>query len=289
MIKISNDYLEVTISPVGAELQSIFNKKTGLEYMWSGDPKFWGKKSPVLFPVVGGLKNGSYEYNGVSYQLGRHGFAREMVFDLKSRTENSATFTLKTSDVTLKVYPFHFKFSIIYTVTDNILETTYFVENKGTKTMYFSVGAHPAFKVPLVDGDIFSDNYLAFNEEENAPIYPLVDTIVVATKPMPFFNGTKELPLTKALFYKDALIFKELKSTTISILSKNNKHGLAFSYKDFPYMGLWSAKDADFVCIEPWCGIADPENTTRLLQEKEGINKLRPNESLKRSWNVATF
>jgi len=289
MIKISNDHLEVTIALAGAELQSIFNKKTGLEYLWSGDAKFWGKKSPVLFPIVGGLKNGSYEFNGVSYQLGRHGFAREMVFELISRTENSATLSLKTSDSTLKVYPFHFKFSIIYTINENILETTYFVENKGTKTMYFSVGAHPAFKVPLVDEDNFSDNYLAFNVEENAPIYPLVNGGLVAASPSPFFNNSKELPLTKELFYNDALVFKELKSTTISILSKNNKHGLAVSYQDFPYLGIWSAKDADFVCIEPWCGIADTENTTGLLQEKEGINKLRPNESLKRSWNVATF
>lgn len=289
MITISNNCLEVSIAEAGAELQSIFNKVTGLEYMWNGDLKFWGKKSPVLFPVIGGLKNSSFQYKDVTYTLGRHGFAREMVFEVENQTENSATFVLQTSDATLSVYPFHFKFSIIYTVKENTLETSYLVENTGNELMYFSVGAHPAFKVPLVDGDVFSDSYLSFSEVENASVYPLVDSIVVATKPVPFFKNTKELPLTKELFYNDALIFKDLKSTAISILNKNNNHGLQVSYPDFPFMGIWSAKDADFVCIEPWCGVADPENTTGLLQEKEGINKLAPNESFERSWRVETF
>ena len=289
MIKITNDCLEVTIAEAGAELQSIYNKQTRLEYMWSGDPAFWGKKSPVLFPVIGGMKNNSFQYKGTTYTLPRHGFAREQVFEVEEKTADSVTFTLATSEETLKVYPFHFKFSIIYSLRENVLDTTYLVENKGGETMYFSVGAHPAFKVPLVDGEDFSDSFIALSETEVAPIYRVLDTIVVDTNPTTFFDNTNKLPLTKELFYGDALVFKELKSTSMSILSKNNIHGLTVAYKGFPYMGIWSAKDANFVCIEPWCGIADRADTTGILQEKEGIKQLEPNESFSRTWSAATF
>ncbi len=289
MITISNETLSVSIATMGAELQNIYNKQTGIEYLWDGNPDFWPKRSPVLFPVIGGLKYGSYIHDGATYHFNRHGFARESEFTVEQQTENSVTLVLETSDETLKVYPFQFKFSVTYSLSGGELKNTYLIENKGTEPLLFSVGAHPAFRVPLVEGEDFTDYYLAFNKEENAGIYPILEDGLISNSSVPFFNSTKELPIKKELFYKDALIFKELKSTAISIFSKKSKHGLTYNYENFPYMGIWNAKDADFICIEPWCGLGDVEDTTGILAEKEGINKLDAAGSFTRSWTVATF
>jgi galactose mutarotase-like enzyme len=289
MITLTNEHLQVNITPKGAELQSIYNKQTGLEYLWDGNPEFWGKKSPTLFPIVGGLKNGSYEFEDKIYAMGRHGFAREMTFEVTDQTNHTATFAIKATEETLKKYPFQFLFSITYAIEGNRLSVTYTVKNPNTGTMYFSVGTHPAFKVPLVQGDVYEDYYLAFNTTENAGIYPLTADGLVELQPVPCLENSNKLPLTKALFYKDALVFKELKSTAISILNNKNSHGLTYSYQDFPYMGIWAAKNADFVCIEPWCGIADNVATTSQLIEKEGINTLAPNEIFTRTWAVEMF
>ena len=289
MITISNETLSVSIATMGAELQNIYNKQTGLEYLWDANPTFWPKTSPVLFPVIGGLKDGSYKHNGNTYFFNRHGFARESEFEVESQSESSVTLVLQTSEETLKQYPFQFKFSITYSVSGGELKNTYLVENKGNEELLFSVGAHPAFKVPLMEGEDFTNYYLAFNEAEDAGVYPILADGLISNTAEPFFNNTKELPLKKELFYKDALIFKELNSTEISILCKKSTNGIKYSFENFPYMGIWNAKDANFVCIEPWCGLGDVETTTSLLSEKEGINKLAIGESFTRSWTVATF
>jgi len=289
MVTLTNEHLQVNITPKGAELTSIYNKQTGLEYLWDGNPEFWPKQSPTLFPIVGGLKNGSYEFAGKQYAMGRHGFTREMVFEVSNQTNETATFTIVATDNTLQQYPFQFQFSVIYTIDGNKLSVTYSVKNPSNDTLYFSVGAHPAFKVPLVQGDNYDDYYLAFNETENAGIYPLAADGLVELQPVSCLENTNKLPLTKALFHKDALVFKELKSTAISILNTKNSHGLTYSYTDFPYMGIWAAKNADFVCIEPWCGIADNVATTSQFTEKEGINTLAANEIFTRTWAVEIF
>ena len=289
MITISNETLNVSIATMGAELQNIYNKQTGIEYLWNANPDFWPKRSPVLFPVIGGLKGGSYTHNGATYHFNRHGFARESEFTVEHQTESSVTLVLQTSSESLQVYPFQFKFSITYSLSEGELKNTYLIENKGNEPLLFSVGAHPAFNVPLVGGEDFTDYYLAFNKEENAGIYPILADGLISNTSAPFFNNTKELPLKKELFYKDALIFKELKSTAITILSKKSKHGLTYSFENFPYMGIWNAKDADFVCIEPWCGLGDVETSTGILAEKEGINKLDTDRSFTRIWTIATF
>ena len=289
MITISNETLSVSIATMGAELQNVYNKQTGIEYLWDANPAFWPKTSPVLFPVIGGLKDGSYTHKGGTYSFNRHGFARESLFEVESQSESSVTLVLQTSEDTLKQYPFQFKFSITYSVSGGELKNTYLIENKGNEPLLFSVGAHPAFRVPLVEGEDFSDCYLAFNETENTGVYPILADGLISNTSVPFFDNTKELPLKKELFYKDALIFKELKSTAISILSKKSKHGITYSFENFPYMGIWNAKDANFVCIEPWCGLGDVEATTSVLSEKEGINSLAIGDSFTRSWSLATF
>ncbi|MFP5041962.1 aldose 1-epimerase family protein [Parasediminibacterium sp. JCM 36343] len=289
MYTINNGTLVVSIASMGAELQSIVNTKTGLEYLWDANPKFWPKKSPALFPVVGGLQDNSYQFDGTTYHLNRHGFARETEFEVGPQTDSSITFVLASSENTLKLYPFHFKFSVTYALLENTLQVTYLVENTGSSTMYFSVGAHPAFNVPLVEGGDFAQYYLAFNEVENAGVYPIASDGLIETLPVPYLKNTNKLPLTKEMFYKDALIFKDLKSTSISILSHQHDHGLTVSYPGFPYMGIWAAKDADFVCIEPWYGLGDTKATTGILQEKEGIMALAANTSFDGTWTVTLF
>ncbi len=287
MITIENDVLKVDITPKGAELDSIYGKQTGIEYLWQADPAFWPKKSPVLFPVVGGLKDNSYTYNGNTYQLTRHGFGRDSMYEVKDQTATSVRFELCSSEATLKLYPFQFLFWVGYTLKENELEVTFGVKNTGDETLYFSFGAHPAFNVPLVKGDAYTDYYLQFSETETAGHYPIAASGLIELEAQPLLENTNKLPLTKELFYKDALVFKELKSTAISILNTKNDHGLTVSYAGMPYMGIWSFKDADFVCIEPWCGLGDNTATTGELQEKEGINILEKDGSFTASWQVA--
>ena len=289
MYHLSNDSLIIGIASKGAELQSIFNNHTQLEYMWRGDPAFWGKKSPVLFPIVGGLKNNIYTYNGKPYTLNRHGFARDSEFTVAAQTNSSIEFTLASSEETLKVYPFHFHFSVIYTLDQNSVSVSYVVENTGKETMYFSVGAHPAFAVPLIEGTEFTDHYLQFSNKETAGKWPLSEEGLIETKPVPCLENTDQLPLNKELFFGDALVFKQLTSNSISILNTKNKHGLELQFTDFPYMGIWSAKNADFVCIEPWCGIADSVSASGDISKKEGIHSLEPDETFKKSWKLKVF
>ncbi len=289
MTTIENEILRVQISPKGAELQSITRKDNHLEYLWSGDPAFWGKKSPVLFPIVGGLKNNQYRFNGKTYELGRHGFARDKTFELTEHTPHSATFVLTDDDDTLSHYPFPFSLSIRYTITDATLAVRYTVQNTGDAAMYFSAGAHPAFKMPLAEGTAFSDYALHFNAPENAGIWPLSPDGQILPEPEAFFSNSEVLPISKKLFYKDALVFKHLASNAIAIRSENTPHGLEVRFPGFPYMGIWSAKDADFVCIEPWCGIADHTDASGELTEKEGIINLAPEGIFQREWSAIFF
>ncbi len=289
MFTISNEILIVDLNSQGAEILKIYNKKTQLDYLWNGDPTYWPKTSPVLFPIIGGLKEATYHHKGKSYQMGRHGFGRESMYEVTTQTESSITFTLIANEATLKVYPFQFKLSVKHELSDNKLSVTYIVENTGDENLLFSVGAHPAFKVPLVEGTSFDDYYLLFNKIENAGKWPLSKDGLIEKDSIPFLTNTHKLPLSKELFYNDALVFKHLASNSISIVSDKTKHGLKTVFDDFPYMGIWNFKDANFVCIEPWCGIADIVDTTQELAEKEGINSLTPGKCFSRKWSVEVF
>ena len=289
MPTLRNDILEVDISAQGAELQSIYNKKTNLEYLWNADPQYWPKHSPVLFPVVGELKNGSYTYNGNAYQLGRHGFARDMQFTITDHTELSVTFTITDTPETLTVYPFPFSFSVQYTIDESRLYVVYTVQNTGDETMYFSVGGHPAFKLPLTDNTDFEDYYLAFSQFENAKRYPLSSNGLIETTPAEFFHTAERLPLKRSLFYEDAIVFKDFQSNSITVKNDNIPNGFTVYFEGFPFLGIWNKKDANFLCIEPWCGIADSTDASGDITEKEGINLLPPAGIFERQWSVELF
>jgi galactose mutarotase-like enzyme len=289
MFCLENDHIKIWIKPKGAELKSITNKKTSQEYMWEADPKFWGKCSPVLFPIVGGLKNNEYTYQGKSYEMGRHGFARDRVFTLESKSDDSLTFLLKSDAESLAIYPFQFEFRIKYSIVDKTLKVAYNVKNTGRGPMYFSLGAHPAFKVPLDEELAYSDYFLHFEKAENGERWLLNNEGLI--------NGNKEvidtkmevLPLSKELFKYDALVFKGLMSTSIGLKSSNSSRGLNFRFEGFPYFGIWAAENANFVCLEPWCGIADSTNHNQNLTDKDGIEKLEGDANFDRSWSVEVY
>ncbi len=286
---LENDYLQVEVIPKGAELKSVVNKHTGLEYMWSGDPAFWGKTSPILFPVVGTLKGNRYVYHEKFYSLSRHGFARDVVFSIVEQKKDLVVFSLSSTDFSREIYPFDFELRVIYQVMQDSLEVAYEVRNQGRESMYFSIGGHPAFKVPLTAGTVYEEYYLEFSETENAPRWPITADGLIKEQPTPFLNNSTTLKLHHDLFKEDALVFKNLKSKTVSIRSRVHAHGLDFCFDDFPYLGIWAAKLGNFVCIEPWCGIADSESHDQQLTTKEGIEQIAKEELWTRTWKVKFY
>ena len=289
MFTLENEVLKVEIASKGAELQSLVNKVFGIEYLWNGDPAYWSKRSPVLFPIVGSLKNNTYFYQGKSYQLPRHGFARDMEFQVEKQNPRDITFLLTSSGETKKNYPFDFEFRIRYQLFGDELSTEYLVTNSGSGTLFFSVGGHPAFRLPLAAGTVFSDYYLRFDETENLSRWPISNEGLLQDRPIPVLEDSSRLNLQKSLFYQDAMVFKYPASSDISLLSPKTAHGILFQTGEFPFLGIWSAKDADFICLEPWCGIADSVHSDQQLEHKEGIEKAVPGKVFSRQWRVKVF
>jgi galactose mutarotase-like enzyme len=284
-LSIENQDIKASFQTKGAELTHL--TAFGADRMWSGDPAFWGKHSPVLFPIVGALRDNTYFYEGKSYSLGRHGFARDREFAVVSQTGTEVVFGLTSDEESKKVYPFDFDFRIRYTLSGNRLEVAYSVHNTGGEVMWFSVGGHPAFAVPVAEGTSYEDYYLEFSETEDFNRWPLAGDGLIGAATEPVALRTNRIPLTKELFYGDALVFKHLKSTSVTLKSDKTPRALTFDYAGFPYLGIWAAKNAPFVCIEPWCGIADSFDHNQQLTEKEGINRLEAGEVFSRVWSVA--
>jgi galactose mutarotase-like enzyme len=289
MFILENEVLKVGVAAKGAELQSIVNKVFGIEYLWNGNPAFWAKRSPVLFPIVGNLKNNSYFYQGKSYPLPRHGFARDMEFISEKQSQKEITMLLASSPETKTNYPFDFEFRIRYQLLGDELSTEYLVTNTGSGILLFSVGGHPAFRLPLTSDTRFDDYYLQFEETENLSRWPISKDGLLLTQPVPVLEDSNRLNLKKSMFYQDALVFKYPASSEISLRSGKTPHGILFQMGEFPFLGIWSAKDADFICLEPWCGIADSVQSDQHLERKEGIEKALPGKIFSRQWRVKVF
>ncbi len=284
MNQISNSEFSVSISPSGAELTSIKDKVSGIEFLWTGDSAVWGRKSPVLFPIVGRLKDNAYQATGQSYSLPQHGFARDMDFSIKETTDNKIAFSLVYNEETLKKYPYKFELQISYLLVGRKLTVSYKVINHQDSEIYFSIGAHPGFTCPLEENEKYEDYYLEFSKPEILNLHVLKDGLI-STETLPYLNNEQKIPLYYDLFKNDALIFKNYQSDFISLKHKDKGEIFKFHFKGYPFLGIWS-KPGPFICIEPWYGIADFINSNGVLEEKTGIQSIKPGELFECEWAV---
>lgn len=280
-ITIQNQAIKAVIKTKGAELSSL--QKEDKNYIWEINSEFWNKTSPILFPIVGALKNGEYFLEGKVYKLSRHGFARDFEFEVIENSENAVVFSLKSNEETLKVYPFHFELQLSYILEGNKLMVKYEIINRSSEKMYYSIGAHPAFNI---DGN-FEDFSLIFDDEKDLETYKLEQDLFSGKTEILKLNGNV-LPLQYELFEEDALVFKNFATKSLT-LAKNNESVMKVSFPDFPYLGIWTKKDSPFICIEPWLGIADNANTSGKIEEKEGIQILENNSKKQIAWSVELF
>ena len=277
MIVLQNDTLRVQIRQKGAELASLLDLRNSTEHLWQADPAGWGWHAPVLFPVVGRCLDDEIIWQEKKYPMPKHGFARHSLFTYEGGNNEQATFTLRDNIETRKHYPFAFKFTIRYNLEANQLITCYEIENTENEILPFSLGAHPAFRLPCTTGAEYDGSRILFPEEESAPRHLINHHGFFDGRTQPvIINNT--LPITRNLFNEDAVIFKSLKSEYVTLEDSTGRKQIIIHFKGFPYLGFWCKPGADFLCIEPWLGCADTEGKKRSLEAKEGIIQLRKNE-----------
>ncbi len=280
--------LSIEITKTGVELCSIKSIATGLEYIWQADPKIWGSHAPVLFPIIGSLKDGFITYKDQKYAIPKHGMVRNSdKLHLIEATGNSLRFSLVWDTESLQRYPFKFAFEITYTLTGSTIEVSHHIINKGDETMYYSVGGHPAFNCPLFREEKYEDYYLEFSCPESDNTWLLDNQGLLSGQQRPVLENSSILPLHNHLFDNDALIFKNLKSRKVYLKSQKKGAVLSLQFDDFDYLGIWAKPAAPFVCIEPWLGITDSSASTQELTAKDGIRKLEVGKSELKSYAIS--
>ena len=284
---IENQFLKIAVLETGAELCQIQSAVTGHDFMWDANPDVWASYAPVLFPVIGAIKDGIANYKGQSYAVPRHGFIRNNA-DVKliSQDADQLTFGLKSSEKTLAVYPFEFEFEITYKLEGHRVIVNHRVTNFGDGEMLFSLGGHPAFKCPMHENEAYEDYYLEFYAVENDSTWLLEKNGLVGNNTKPILENTNVLHLNRNLFNNDALIFKHLVSKQVSLRSTKSPQVITVHYDDFKYLGIWAKPGGNFVCIEPWLGIADNEDSDQNLETKEGILKIAAGETFEAKFEI---
>lgn len=270
---IKNKVLEVQIDSFGAEVKSI--KKNDQEFIWQGDPKYWKRSSPVLFPIVGRLLDDEYKFEDKTYRMTQHGFARDNQFKLIHEESTKCEYILTENTETLKSYPFKFELIIGYEVKDNVLNVSWKVKNTNKKDMYFQIGAHPAFN--FVKGSVLS-------VDKTTNVYNLNNTPYIHSVDSNIYIG--DVKINDDTFINDALVYDNIDEVTLCDLDKK----VTIKCENFPYIGIWSKYEnnttAPFVCLEPWHGIADCAFHDKKLINKKGINVLKANEEFKTNYQI---
>ena len=276
--EIKNEHIKVKIKSFGAELNSLQKIDEDLEYIWQGDSKYWNRHSPILFPIVGRLKNDSYTYQNQKYNMTQHGFARDKEFEVVKNEADFMEFRLKSDEKTLEIYPFSFELYLSYKLEKNSLIVSYKVINKSDDKMLFSIGAHPAFNWTLKEDEKKEDYFLEFENIKQTKRYFLNDKgLVYDSVDLKIIDN--KIALNEELFKNDALVFNDSNIKILTLKNSNNKNFVKLEFKNFPYLGIWSKPSgAPFVCIEPWFGVADEDSSNQNFEDKKGLISLEKNE-----------
>lgn len=290
MVYLENEKLKVAIQEKGAELTSIVKKETGTEYLWNADPAYWKRHAPVLFPVVGAVKGDTYRYAGKEYKIEKHGFARDMEFTVVNADESEAWFWLDATEETKKKFPFAFRLEIGYRLCGDQVETIWKVCNRDEKTMYFSIGGHPAFLCPLNQQGKQSDYYLQFDTKKDLQFSLIDPDGLVISEDNILNNENGYVPITEHMFDNDALIIEKNQAHQVSLCDPQKQPYLTVTF-DAPLFGVWSPdkKQAPFVCIEPWYGRCDKKSFHGTLEEREYGNSLLPGAVFEKKFSVRIY
>ncbi len=277
-IKIKGNSCEATISTLGAQLMSFI--KDGKEYIWNGDERYWKGRSPLLFPFVGGLRNGKALIYGKEYEMARHGFIRFMEFEVFEQSENSVTMRFCANEETLKMYPFNFIFDATFVINeDGSLLSRLTVKNTDEKVMPFTIGQHTGY---AVDNEIYNSCVITFEKEEtvNCPANVLENGLIDTDIRTPFLKNERSFTLNHSLFDNDAIICDGVKSRSLTLESTTTDLKFRIDFPDFENVLFWAIKgETPFVCIEPVIGYCTTESESDVFEDKAGIIKLSTNES----------
>lgn len=284
---LKNDFAVVEINKLGAEVVSFKKIENDCEYMWNGDENYWSGHAPVLFPIVCAVNNGEIKVDGQIHKIGNHGFARKSEFELVEESDTRAVYRLSYDENTLAMYPFKFNLYIYYTLEGNKLHINYKVENVDNKEIHFQIGTHPGFNCHLDKDSKFEDYYLEFECNETLErLFMNGANVLINGKSEVILENDNRLPLTRDLFKDGALVFRNMNSKKVVLKNKSTDKTVTLSYENLSYMGLWQAKDANFVCIEPWHGIADNDNFNGEFKEKEMIINLKQGTNFECNYTI---
>lgn len=280
-ITIQNEILTVTADTFGARLTGVY--ANGTQYLWQPDPAYWDDQAPVLFPMVGRLFEGLYEMDGKQYEMAIHGLAPYHEFSVCEKGADFVTFELRENQQTLAQYPRRFSFKVTYRLEGSTVQVRFQVENKDGKTMYFSLGGHPGFNVPLEEGYAFEDYRLEFAEKCCPGSVQQSDSCLMTgqVEAYPLQDG-KVLPMSRSLFDRDSLILQDTPKTVT--LTAGGERSVTVSFPQMDYLLLWQAKGAPYLCIEPWSGLPSDQDVISVFETKKDLIALDPGMTYENNW-----
>lgn len=285
LFQIGNEQITIQVDSMGAEMKSLKKTATGVEYMWEGNPEYWKRTSPVLFPIVGGLHGGEYIHNGKSYPMGQHGFARDMEFRLKSQTNREIWFSLESDEETLMKFPYEFLLELGYELQESTVIVKWKVANPSTKELHFSIGGHPAFRCPLAEGAKQADYRLRFDAKEVTA--GILQNGLMSKEETTYSLENGYLWITENLFDNDALVIENDQAHEVALIKPDGSPYLTVSF-DAPLFGIWSppGKKAPFVCIEPWYGRCDSVDFSGTWEERKWGQHIAAGASFEAAYQI---